>query len=685
MKFNVRKDIDAFEKKYLGVLQALADAWIGKKYTVVIARDGVSYISEADKSIHIDPTGRLMYLYGMGAYATIYTAPSIRMFDPNDVGETMLFYAKTALLHEALHALHTDSVAVCTYMEQLKTLADLRVFHSIFNCIEDGYIEYKFADELYEDASTLLYHLRQIENDALIKPQYAVMLAGSDIKLNDTAPFSEAQFNGFDNCRRAKIKSALKQLYDYLNAVLILSTEDECDAGDTLADLGLSGLKNINDLYAILPACYDDLDTAQRLDLSMQVFDIVKRSVDNFEILHDYFNQNNFRYGLRANESECFYTYSGWQKNYGKFVDCGKRGSFINILETENGAVIIAHQVGSSADSDTVYLDNVRIDDKADGLEVKLDYEDERSYNRKNRDDGTVIELNYKRNSDIWIKIPEDKNLPALSGFFVHAVKDNYGKESEQKLKDVCNGNFACIKATEQALLAVLSSGKHNVIRKQPYGVKLDSRNLADIKKRIFLMPSASKCDNFDISVLIDTSGSVNKKAYDELCVKTVCFIKACDNIGLPTRVQSFCSVNGKGNLYLNTNKDFSESLIALSSLYNEEHGSYNSFDWLAIQNILPSLKMAPQTRHIVLYITDGHGLYVSKSGAQYTALSCQKEIERVCLKLVHRGIAFIPVCFDSAAIKNMPSVFRGAVCCKTTTELKTRLVPKIAEELWKI
>ncbi len=686
MKFNVLKDIDEFEKKYLSVLQALADAWIGKKYTVVLSREGLSFISKSDKTIHIDPTGRLMYLYAMGTYPLICSHASFREFDPNDVGETMFFYAKTALLHEVLHALHTDSAAVCEYMNRFKTLADLRVFHSIFNCIEDGYIEYRFADDLYENSSNLLYEMRRIQNDAILNPRYAVTIAASNAKLNSTAPFSNFDITDGDSETFQKIKRTLIQLYDYLNLVLFLSTEDDLDIDDIIQKFNLNNLPGLYELYGILPVYYDELDIVGRLDVSLQAYEIIKKHVENFEILYDYFDRKNFREELCINDCRRFSAYDGWQQNYGKFVNCRGIKTFTDILETENGAEVIAHKTQSTADSETVFLERVRIDENAGGLKVNIkEYEDKHSYRTNKRNDGTEIELNYKRESDIWIKISQDKSIPILKDFFVHAVKRDYSKANEQKFKNVCNRNIAQIKAIEQAMLSFLSSAKHGVLRKQTFGIMLDSRNLADAKSRVFLKPAPSIATDFDLSVLIDMSGSVTKKAYTEICTKTICFIKACDNLGISARVQTFCSVNGKSNIYLDTCKDFSESIISLSSLFNDTHGEFNSFDLLAIHNIKSSLKNSSQMRHVVLYVTDGQGFYIDKDGKRYSTISCKKEIERIRANMLRCGIVLLPLCFDSASAKQMLNAFCDAVCCKSLPEIKTTLVPKIAEGLWRI
>ena len=207
----------------------------------------------------------------------------------------MFFYAKTALLHEVLHALHTDSAAVCEYMNRFKTLADLRVFHSIFNCIEDGYIEYRFADDLYENSSNLLYEMRRIQNDAILNPRYAVTIAASNAKLNSTAPFSNFDITDGDSETFQKIKRTLIQLYDYLNLVLFLSTEDDLDIDDIIQKFNLNNLPGLYELYGILPVYYDELDIVGRLDASLQAYEIIKKHVENFEILNDYFDRKNFR------------------------------------------------------------------------------------------------------------------------------------------------------------------------------------------------------------------------------------------------------------------------------------------------------------------------------------------------------------------------------------------------------
>lgn len=686
MKYDVKKDIDAFEQKHLKDLQALADVLIGKKYGIIISRDGLSYIDKANRTIHIDPTGRLMYLYAMGCCQLKISDDLWLLFDSKDKYEIMFFYAKAALLHESLHALHTDSDAVCEYMRRFVTLTDLRVFHSVFNCIEDGFIEYYFADDLYKHGYRILSQERELLSDAIFKPKYAMTCKKSNIKLNDTTPFTDDCFANYDGFKRDRLKAVLKSLYDYLDAVLIYCTEKEWNIDELLDNFGLSELAGLKDIAEILPIRSEELDTVQRLDVSLKVYEIIKRNVDGFELLYDFFNESNIGYALCENDVHGLLNYNGWQKNYGEFIDCGRSGAIAKVIETNDGIEVVAHKLDSAADSTTVYLDGVEADYNEHSNKVKIkEYTDNRNYNTKAKEDGVRAELNYKREFSNWTDCANEFGFPELKGFSIHSVRKGYEAEQETEFQDVCLRNHADIKSVEAGLASVLLTNKRQVLRKQSMGTRLDSHSLADAKNRVFVKPISGGAADFDILLLIDVSGSVTGKAYPVLCEQTIIFTKACVNIGLSIKVQSFCSVNGIRKLYLETHKDFKESVNALSSLFGYEHGLYNSYDLLAISNVRQSLKSSTYLKHIVVYVTDGQGFYVDANRTQYSAKSCKDKIERMLRVMAHEGFAFIPVCFDSSAMKVMPTVFQGAVCCKNHSELKSKLVQRIGEELWKI
>lgn len=654
MKYDVLRDIDAFEKEYGTRLKSLLDSIANEKYELIIDRNGISYVNKLKKIVHIDPTDRLVYLTVQSLYLHIFTHPSWQFFNPNNIGETMFFFAKANLLHEILHILHSDTNAVDTFLSRYKSELDKKILFSIYNCIEDGFIEKTYGNDLIENGTMLLSEVRTLELYSLYFPNLIIYQRDTNIKLNSTMPFKSSEL-----CQDVEIAEVLRQLYNILDRILFYAT-DLLDIVETAEFFELTNFNCLDKIRDLVGEYFIAKDIDERLNICDEILKIIKENIPNLYLLYKLPITDLVKLSLCSNDT--FHD-----------LDLDAKGIDFNEINVE-----VNNSNNYKNDASELYVKQIHFSNDSENVIKFVDY---KNYSKKADDNSIKIKLNYQR---AWFKtylLSNDKKCLFLNNFEISEKRQDYSSLAETMYKSSVSKNISYIKYIENYLKQIILVNKGSLQNKQYSGFALDNHNLADSKKRVFSKKSVLKNADFSVTVLIDFSGSINNSMYSTICDKLIIFGNAFENVCIPYEIVGFNIINGQSKLNKIIFKGFSEKSKALSSLFMHKHGEYNSFDLVALASIKDMLRRKNFGKYIVLFVTDGKGIYVDKNGVAITVDSTKKEIETVKKQLLKKSCAIIPICFENKVLKEMKKNFPDTICCESLKVSGKKLIERMKKE----